>query len=51
MAFRREYQEKILEIARNFKIRLMTEEELPLHRKNVIKCEDKGSAFAKLKKR
>lgn len=41
----------MLKIAKLWNVRLMAEEELPPHRKNVIKCEDNNSAFYDLKKR
>lgn len=41
----------VLSLAKLWNIRLLCEEELPQHRKNVIKCEDQGSAFIELKKR
>ena len=51
LKYRREYHNKVLKIAKLWNVRLMAEEELPPHRKNVIKCEDNNSAFYDLKKR
>lgn len=51
LKFRKEYLRNVLRIAKLWNIKLMNEEDLPPHRKNVIRCEDNGSAFIDLKKR
>jgi hypothetical protein len=51
LKYRREYYNKVIKIAKIWDVRLMAEEELPPYRKNVIKCEDKNSAFHDLKRR
>jgi len=49
--FRRDYRKSVLRIAKHWNVRLLTEEELPNHRKNVIRCEENAMAFISMKKR
>lgn len=51
LKFRREYYDKVMSIADIWNVNLLTEEELPKHRKNVMKCEENTSAFIDLKRR
>ena len=51
LKFRRDYHRRVLEIARLWRVRLLSEAELPPHRKNVIRCEESGGAFLDLKRR
>jgi hypothetical protein len=51
LKFRKEYFRNVLRIAKLWNIKLMNEDDVPPYRKNVIRCEENGSAFIDLKKR
>ena len=51
LKFRRDYHQRVLEIAKLWSVRLLREADLPAHRKNVIRCEESGAAFMDLKRR
>ena len=49
--FRREYYKKVLDIAKHWNVHLIQEDELPAHRKNVMRCEDNNTAFLDMKRK
>ena len=49
LKFRREYHSRVLFLANLWNVAIMTEDDLPNWRKNVMKCEDNSGAFNELK--